>query len=99
MDDFVTPGEVGLAQRERVIFIGQTVFTELLLTHWNDSDAEALIPKDSVRKHLFALLADSVPMRELVELMLEQVVDDYSVFGWDIEEQDTMFVFSPIAKD
>lgn len=56
----------------------------------------ASIPKDDVRERLFTVLGDKDSTTvELVSLMLEQVVDDYSVFGWDIEELDTMFVFRP----
>ena len=99
MSGFVSPGEVGLAQRERVLTISRTVFSDLLLTYWDDSLGEAVISKDDVRGSMFALLRDTVPVRELVELMLEQVAEDYSVFGWDIEENDRVFVFRPGVKE
>lgn len=95
-----TPAEVGLAQRQRVIDAATQVFNDLLIVRWVEDSDMASIPKDDVRERLFTALGDKDSTTvELVSLMLEQVVDDYSVFGWDIEELDTMFVFRPGGDD
>lgn len=93
MMGFVTPGEIGRVQRERVLDVSQTVLRDLLVTYWNDDRGEAVLFKRTIRERVLAVVGESVFTEELVELMLEQVVDDYSVFGWVIREREGVFVF------
>lgn len=86
---------IGFTQRQRVIDVTTETVNELLIVHWDDDARVARLSKDDIRERVFAVLGDSDSIGELVSLMFEQFADDFSVFGWDIEDAGAEFVFRP----
>ena len=86
---------IGFAQRQRVIDVTTETVNELLIVHWDDDEQVARVVKGDILQRVFTVLGYSGSIRELVNLMFEQFADDFSVFGWDIEDAGTEFVFRP----
>lgn len=86
---------IGFAQRQRVIDVTTETVNELLIVHWDDDARVARLFKGAIRQKVLIVLGISDYISELVDLMFEQFTDDFSVYGWDIEDTGDEFVFRP----